>query len=60
MFGAVLLALIGLLVDRAVGTVPVFTIIFALGGFVGAAASIYYRYQHNMDAARAARRGGSV
>ena len=47
--GAVLLALIGLVLDRAVGTTPLFTVVFAIAGFLGAALSIYYRYRAAMD-----------
>lgn len=46
--GAVLFALFGLLVDRAIGTTPWLTVAFAVFGFVGAAVSIYYRYQQTM------------
>lgn len=46
--GAVLFALFGLLVDRAVGTTPWLTVAFAVFGFIGAAISIYYRYQQAM------------
>lgn len=50
-FGAVLFSLLGLLVDRATGTTPVFMLVFALAGFVGAAISIYYRYKAQIAAA---------
>ena len=43
--GAVIFALIGLLVDRSTGTTPLFMLIFAFAGFIGAAISIYYRYK---------------
>lgn len=43
--GAVLFSLIGLLVDRSTGTTPLFMLLFAFGGFLGAAISIYYRYK---------------
>lgn len=43
--GAVLFSLIGLLVDRSTGTTPLFMLLFAFAGFMGAAVSIYYRYK---------------
>ena len=46
--GAVLFGLLGLGVDKVLGTVPVFTIVFATGAFIGAVFSIYYRYRHQM------------
>ena len=46
--GAVLFSLIGLVVDRSVGTLPLFTMLFAFAGFVGATISIYYRYKAQM------------
>lgn len=49
--GAVLFSLIGLVVDRASGTTPVFMLVFAFAGFIGAAISIYYRYRSEMQAA---------
>ncbi len=45
---AVALGLIGLLVDRQVGTTPVFTIVLTVLGFVGATLSLYYRYRHQI------------
>lgn len=47
--GGALLSLIGLLVDRWVGTTPLFMLIFAFVGFAGAAISIYYRYKASID-----------
>ncbi len=47
-FGAVLFSLIGLVVDKAVGSTPLFMLIFAFAGFFGAAISIYYRYKTQM------------
>lgn len=44
----VLLALLGLALDRWVGTVPLFTVAFAVIGFAGAAVSLYFRYQFEM------------
>ena len=50
--GAVLFSLIGLLLDRGMGTLPLFTVILAVAGFAGAAVSIYYRYKAQMTDAR--------
>ena len=46
--GAVLFGLVGLVLDTALGIVPVFTIVFATGAFIGASVSIYFRYRHQM------------
>lgn len=45
---AVILGLLGLLLDRWLGITPVLTIVFTLLGFVGAGVSIYYRYRHQI------------
>ena len=45
---AVLFSLLGVLVDRAVGTLPVFTLVFAALGFAGATISIWFRYRAQM------------
>lgn len=61
--GALAAAGLGFLIDRAVGTTPLITIIFAVVGFIGATISIYYRYRATMDSAdasRTARRTGEV
>jgi F0F1-type ATP synthase assembly protein I len=47
--GAVLFSLIGLVIDRSIGTTPWFTVVLAVLGFAGATASIYYRYQAAMS-----------
>ena len=44
----VILALLGLWLDRAIGTTPIFTIGFAVVGFAGAAVMTYYRYGYSM------------
>ena len=52
----------GFLVDRAFGIVPVFTLIFAVAGFIGAGYSIWLKYLDQMatiTADRMARRDGS-
>ncbi len=46
--GAVIFGLIGFMVDRIVGTTPIFTIVFAIVGLSGATASLYFRYTHKM------------
>ncbi len=46
--GPVVMALIGLAIDKALGTTPLFILLFTLWGAVGAAASIYYRYRRQM------------
>ncbi len=45
---AVVLGLIGLVIDRQVGVTPVFTIACTVLGFVGATLSLYYRYRHQI------------
>lgn len=44
-----LLALLGYLLDRWLGTLPLLTVLFALAGLTGACVKIYYRYQSEMD-----------
>lgn len=46
---AVVLGLLGLLLDRWLGTTPMFTIVLTILGFVGAGVSIYYRYRHQIE-----------
>jgi F0F1-type ATP synthase assembly protein I len=53
--GAVLFSLIGFVVDRSTGTTPLFMVIFAAAGFLGAVVSTYFRYQRQMAEATAAR-----
>jgi F0F1-type ATP synthase assembly protein I len=43
-----ILGFLGFLLDRAVGTVPVFTIAFAVAAMAGAAARVYYGYRYAM------------
>ncbi len=57
----VLFALAGVWLDRLLGTVPWFTIVLTVVGFVGAVANVYYRYKRDMErleAEAAARRAG--
>lgn len=53
--GAVLFAVIGLYVDRLVGTTPVFTIVLTVVGLTAATVSIYYRYRYAMAEQASAR-----
>ncbi len=46
--GAVIFGLFGLLIDRWLGTTPLFILTFTIAGFAGAAISIYYRYKHRI------------
>jgi F0F1-type ATP synthase assembly protein I len=46
--GPVLMALVGLLVDRWLGTAPLFILLFTAWGAVGAFVSIYYRYREQV------------
>lgn len=48
-FSGVIFALVGLWIDRRIGTVPWFTVILTVVGFAGAVANIYYRYVRDMD-----------
>ena len=48
-FSGVIFSLIGLWIDRRLGTVPWFTVTLAALGFFGAVANIYYRYKRDMD-----------
>jgi F0F1-type ATP synthase assembly protein I len=42
------LGFLGFLLDRSIGTVPVFTIVFAVAAMAGAAARVYYGYRYAM------------
>lgn len=44
----VLMALIGIWLDRTLGTLPLFTVGLAVMGIAGAAVSIYYSYDRQM------------
>lgn len=50
--GPVLMALIGLWIDTAAGTRPLFTLVLFAFGAVGAVLKVYYEYQRGMDAAQ--------
>jgi F0F1-type ATP synthase assembly protein I len=43
-----ILGFLGFLLDRAIGTVPIFTIVFAVAAMGGAAARVYYGYRYAM------------
>ncbi len=47
--GPVLFAIVGLFVDRRLGTTPLFIIGLTLFAIVGAAVSSYYRYRYEID-----------
>ncbi|MFZ4516879.1 MAG: AtpZ/AtpI family protein [Microthrixaceae bacterium] len=47
-FAPVLMALIGLWLDHTFGTLPVFTIVLAVMGTIGAGLTVYYSYGHAM------------
>jgi F0F1-type ATP synthase assembly protein I len=44
----VIMALLGLWLDRTIGTVPVFTLVFALVGVLGSSIKVYYGYKTSM------------
>lgn len=46
---------LGFWIDYVLGIVPVFTLIFAIVGFIGAGYSIYLRYQEQMETENADR-----
>lgn len=45
---AVILGLMGLGLDRWLGTTPLFTVVLTVLGFAGAGISLYYRYRHQI------------
>ena len=53
--GAIAAGAFGGLIDWAVGTFPLFMVIFFVLGFFGASAGIYYRYKAAMEAASSTR-----
>jgi F0F1-type ATP synthase assembly protein I len=48
-FSPLLLALLGYGLDRLLGTLPVFTIIFAVVGLAGAVVKLYFTYRLDME-----------
>ena len=60
---AIAAAALGFWIDSVVGTRPIVMIVFAVAGFIGAAYSIYLKYQAEMaeaEAARVARKSGAT
>lgn len=45
----VLFALIGLWIDKRIGTVPLFTIVLTIVGFTGSVLNVYYRYKRDIE-----------
>jgi F0F1-type ATP synthase assembly protein I len=45
----VILGLLGLWLDRTIGTVPLFLVLFTVCGFAGAGIKIYYTYRYQME-----------
>jgi F0F1-type ATP synthase assembly protein I len=48
-FSPLLLALVGFGIDKLLGTLPLFTILFAVLGLVGAVTKIVYTYNSEME-----------
>lgn len=48
-FSPLLLALVGFGIDKWLGTLPLFTIVFAVLGLVGAVTKIVYTYNSEME-----------
>jgi F0F1-type ATP synthase assembly protein I len=48
-FSPLILALLGYGLDRLFGTLPVFTIVFAVVGLAGAVAKLYFGYRFEME-----------
>jgi len=48
-FSPLLLALVGYGLDRLLGTLPVFTIVFAVVGLAGAVVKLYFTYRYEMQ-----------
>lgn len=44
----VIMALLGLWLDRTIDTVPLFTLVFALVGILGSFTKVYYEYRNSM------------
>lgn len=52
-FAPVILALLGLWLDRTLDTTPVFVVSFAVLGVLGVGVKIYFQYRHQMETLRA-------
>ncbi|MEJ5256218.1 MAG: AtpZ/AtpI family protein [Acidimicrobiales bacterium] len=48
-FSPVILALLGLLLDRSIGTTPIVTVTFAVVGFAGVCVKLFYGYKTEME-----------
>ncbi len=48
-FSPLILALIGFGIDKLFGTVPVFTVLFAVLGLIGVVVKIYFNYRTEMQ-----------
>lgn len=48
-FSGVIFCLFGLWIDRQLGTVPLFTLVLAVLGFVGGMLNVYYRYRRQIE-----------
>lgn len=48
--GPVLMALLGLVIDRWLGTAPLFILLFTVWGLIGASVSLYFRYREQVRA----------
>lgn len=48
-FSPLLLALVGFGIDKLIGTLPLFTILFAVLGLIGAVTKIVYTYNSEME-----------
>lgn len=54
-------AAVGFWIDHVLGLTPIFTLVFAIAGFIGAGYSIYLKYTADMaeaDAERTTRKSG--
>lgn len=47
-FAPVILGLLGLWLDRTIGTTPLMVVLFSIVGFVGTGIKIYYGYRYEM------------
>lgn len=48
-FSPLILALIGFGIDKLFGTVPVFTVLFAVLGLIGVVVKLYFNYRAEME-----------
>ncbi len=52
-FAPVILALLGLWLDRTLDTTPLFVVAFAVLGVLGVGVKVYFQYRHQMESLRA-------